>query len=107
MTAARRSSGLIMLAGALVWALHFMASYGIVTLVCARGLGGVQWARLGLVDWTVITVTAVALLALGVTAWFVRRHDRFVDRIAMGVAGLATLAIGWEAWLVTRGPPCV
>jgi hypothetical protein len=103
----RRSSGLIMVAGALVWAIHFMASYGILTLVCVRGLVGVTWAGVGLVDWTMVTLTALALLTLGTLVGIVRRRDRFVDRIAMGVAGLAALAIAWEAWLVTRGPPCV
>ena len=95
-----------MLAGALVWAIHFMASYGLVTIVCARGAAAMQWAGVGIVAWTMLVLTALAALALAAIVWKGIRQDGFVDRIATGVAGLAALAIAWEAWLVTRGPPC-
>ena len=105
--ASRRSSGLAtMLAGALVCPIHFMASYGAVTIICARGAAAMQWAGIGIVGWTIFALTAPAGLALAVIAWKGIRRDGFVDHVAAGVAGLAALAIAWEAWLVTRGPPC-
>jgi hypothetical protein len=104
--AALRRSGLTMLAGALVWAAHFMAGYGAMTLVCARGLSTLQWAGIGIVAWTMTVLTALALLALGAIAWSHVRRTGFTDRLAVGVAALAALAIVWEAWLVTRPPPC-
>jgi hypothetical protein len=98
--------GELMLAGALVWAVHFMASYGAVTLVCARGMSGLQWGGVGIVAWTMMGLTALALAVLGAIAWSHARETGFIDRLATGVAALAALAVVWEAWLVTRPPPC-
>jgi hypothetical protein len=104
--AARRASGLSMLAGALVWALHFMASYGTVTLLCTRGLATLAWGGLGVVTWSMLALTALALAALAAIALAATRGEAFTDRIAAGVAALAALAVVWEAWLVMRPPPC-
>jgi hypothetical protein len=101
-----RSSGFTMLAGALVWVAHFTVGYGAVALVCARGLSSLQWASVGVVAWTMVTLAAFALLALAAIVCAHGRRTGFVDRLAVGIAALAALAIVWETWLVTRPPPC-
>ena len=94
------------MAGVLVWAVHFMASYGAVTLLCTRGLGPLAWGGVGVVAWTLIALATASLVALAAVALSARRGDRFVDHIATGVAALAALAVVWETWLVMRGAPC-
>ena len=104
--ATQRASVLFTVAGVLVWAVHFMASYGLVTIICTRGLGFLQWGGIGVVAWTMITLTVAALIALAALAFATARGAGFGDRLAAGVAALAALAVVWESWLVLREPPC-
>ena len=84
-------AGVLMSAGALLWALHFAAIYGITGLACARGVAGV-------VPWAILACTVAAV---GGTAWVMvaalRRRDSFEHWLAAGIAGAALVAIAWEA----------
>jgi hypothetical protein len=81
-----------MSSGAIVWAVHFMAIYGITALACARGFPAA-------VPWAIGITTALALAA--VIAIIV-----FSSRITAGVAGIALIAIIWEAIPVLVMPAC-
>jgi hypothetical protein len=84
-------------AGAIVWALHFAAIYGVTALACARNLPG-------LVPWAVGIATALA--AAAAVALIAVRTPDFAGWVASGVAALALLAILWEAASVLVVPAC-
>jgi hypothetical protein len=98
-----------MLSGALIWAVHFIASYGFTTLACARDLASIQWLTIGIVPWVVGGATAIALLvALSVIVAAVRTDPAigFVEWMTASVAALASLAIVWEALPAMMVPAC-
>jgi hypothetical protein len=83
-----------MSSGAIVWAAHFMAIYGITALACARGFPAA-------VPWAIGIATALALAAVIVIIVFNAR-----DWLTAAVAGLALIAIVWEAIPVLVVPAC-
>jgi hypothetical protein len=87
-------------AGAMVWALHFAAIYGITALACARGSAGpVPWA-IG-----IATIVAVGLVFFLIWISF-KDIGAFANWLSAAVAGLALLAIVWEAVPVLLVPAC-
>jgi hypothetical protein len=93
------ASGLIG-AGALCWALHFAAIYGLTGLACARGMpGAVPWA-------IAIPTVAAAAAATAVLVLARRRRDSFEHWLAAAAAGLALTAIVWEAIPALLVPAC-
>jgi hypothetical protein len=82
-----------MSSGAIVWAAHFMAIYGITALACARGSPAT-------VPWAIGIATALALAAIAIIVF------NFRDWMSAAVAGLALLAIVWEAIPVLVVPAC-
>jgi hypothetical protein len=108
--AARHHSSALMVAGLLIWAVHFGIVYGFTGLVCARP----AWAQLtiagwGLIPFGVTLATAAAAAALiAVLVWSknlgmgapageipAARLQRFV---AIGGALIALVAIAWEVF---------
>lgn len=67
--------------GPLIWALHFIASYGATSLVCAKGgPGAVEALRLGIGFGTLVALALILWLAvLAWRQWDVRR-DRGWER---------------------------
>jgi hypothetical protein len=55
---------LLMLAGALIWSIHFTIIYGFTSVACARGLADNEVLGMDLVRLTVIVATGVAALAV-------------------------------------------
>ena len=91
---------LLLFAGPLVWAVHFVAVYGLHGIACARpaaaaalGPAGIAWALAGL------GLASLLLLAL-----WLRRAPRsetaesrsFVRWTSLALGALAALAIAWE-----------
>ncbi len=102
---------LLLFAGPIVWAVHFIAIYGLNGVVCARPGRAGQWAGLAWEAWAISAtgVLAVALLA----AWVASRprsegeHSRrFVRWTSLALAALAALAIAWETLAVFMVPAC-
>lgn len=96
------ASALRIAAGAIIWALHFAAIYGLTALACARD-------TTAFVPWIVASSTALAVAALVVViAAGVRRRAEFEPWLAVAIASVALLAIVWEATtvLLLVGPPC-
>jgi hypothetical protein len=103
-------SALRMVAGALVWALHFLSIYVFAALACARGFADVRWLGIGVVSWTIGAATALALAALAIIVVGVMRGARpigFNDWVSASVAALAAVAIVWETLPALMVPACV
>ena len=87
-------------AGAIVWALHFAALYGITALACARGFAGQ-------VPWAIGIATLVAIGLVLFVIWISFKDiGAFANWLSAAVAGLALLAIVWEAFSVLLVPAC-
>ena len=98
-----------MVAGALVWALHFMAIYGFAALACARGFAGVRWLGIGVVARRIGVATVIALgalLLIVARALRGRAGGGFDAQITAGVAALAAVAIVWETLPAVMVPTC-
>jgi hypothetical protein len=85
--------------GAIVWALHFAAIYGITALACARAVPQA-------VPWTIGIATAFAVVAAVVLIVLGMRAAGFAGWMTAAVAGLAMIAIVWEAAPVFVVPAC-
>jgi len=87
-------------AGAIIWALHFIAIYSVTALACARALPrAVPFA-----------IAAATLLAAGVTAALIvkgyRGRASFIGWMTASVAALALVAIVYESVGAVVLPPC-
>lgn len=111
---------LTMLAGAVIWAIHFTVIYGFTSVACARGFADAEVLGMDLVRLTVFVATGVAALAvLAVVVRSLRRGDRgsprgdrattwqFVRWLTAAVAGLALVFIVMEGITAALVPPCV
>ena len=80
-----------MSAGIAVWALHFMAIYGVTALACARG-----WPR-----EPAVAVAWVSLAAVAALAWVLlhnwRRRAAFEAWFGAATAAFALVGVVWEA----------
>ena len=101
-TSLRLSSGVI------IWAMHFTVIYAFTALACARGFAELQWLGAGVVTWTVLGVTSIAVAATLLVLVPAARAARgsFEDWMTAGVAALALIAIVWEALPVIIVPAC-
>lgn len=83
-----------------VWAVHFIAVYGLTGLACARGLPQA-------VPWAIGVATLLALAALAFLIWVSRKDLAvFANWMTAAVAALALLAILWETVPVLLLPAC-
>ena len=89
-----------MSSGAVIWALHFGAIYGLTGLACARGWQAAVPPGIALAT----VVAAILALAVLVAGW--RRRAQFESWMTAGIAALALLAILWEALPVLIVPIC-
>jgi hypothetical protein len=85
--------------GAIVWALHFAAIYGITALACARGVPAT-------VPWVIGIATALAVAVAAACVVLGMRAAGFAGWLTAAVAGLALIAIVWEAVPVFAVPAC-
>jgi hypothetical protein len=76
-------------AGAIVWALHFAATYGFTALACARGLGAA-------VPYLVSAATMLAILSIAVLLARSMRREGFEEWLTFAVAAIALVAVVFE-----------
>lgn len=88
-----------MSSGAIVWAMHFAAIYGITALACARGLPAV-------VPWAIGTATVLAFAAAVAITALGARAAGFTGWMTAAISGLALIAMAWEAIPVFVVPAC-
>lgn len=102
---------LLLFAGPIVWAVHFIGIYALTGIVCARPGSAGRWLGLAWESWAIVGAGVLAALVLG-ACFFVRSrsedaHNRqFVQGTAMALAALALLAIAWETLSVFLVPGC-
>ena len=105
-----------LLAGPLIWAIHFAVVYGTVSLACARAFEGGKVIGVELVPLIVIVATLVAALQVAAIAIFalssdsVRDHgaqtSRFLRRVTAASAVLSLVAIALEGSAMALAPYC-
>lgn len=96
----------------LIWAVHFLACYLLVSLACALDFGGM---RSGI---AVATIVALALIALAAWSnfrkWAASRHsgspdaplDAFFSLNALMLCAMSALALAWVAFPAALLPLC-
>ena len=103
---------LLMLAGPLIWAAHFLAVYVYAGILCARPRWNVEWLGLSIAGWGTVAASVVALAAMAALLVFARargvEHDNriFIRWISIGLSLLSAVAIIWETVPVFLVPAC-
>jgi hypothetical protein len=111
----------LLAAGPLIWALHFLVSYGIAAIWCAKraGDGDLTGARLAIAGLSLVALLAVAVLGWPpVRRWSARgprpdhaidsalARDRFLDFATSLLAGLSAVAILFETLAIVFVKDC-
>jgi len=102
---------LLLMAGPIVWAVHFVAIYGFMGVVCARPVLQAQWLGIGWAGWVVFGLGVAASLALAASlrvrpASADPDNRRFLRGSSVALGWLAFLAIAWETLAVFLVPGC-
>lgn len=95
---------LLLFTGPIAWALHFVGSYALVGVVCARA-DGATWLAPALLGASLATCAAIGaiLLRAGPCA---EGTGSFVLRVGRGLGWLSVTAILWETAAVYLVPAC-
>lgn len=102
---------LLLFAGPIVWAIHFLVIYGFIGILCARAAAGTSWLGTGIATWV---IAGAGLLAIATIAACLAIKPRdaspdthgFVRWVAIGLGLLAIVAIAWETVTVFLVPAC-
>lgn len=105
-------SFLLIFAGPIIWALHFLFIYGLNGVLCARPAWQVQWLGASAAAWGINIATAVSVLAIVAIHWSAYRRTAGKDGndfnfwlgAALGAASI--LAILFETAPVFLVPQC-
>ena len=104
----RVSGHVLLAAGPVMWAVHFLAIYGFTGVVCARpavDAGIVAWGVVGL---GLAAIAVLVLVALGARRTASQTGSRpFAQQVGLGLAAFAALAIVWETLPVFLAAPCL
>lgn len=103
---------LIMLAGPLIWAAHFLAIYVFTGIVCARPALQAEWLGMNVAGWGTLAATIAAFIAMA--AILLRLHPgqtdqdnrRFIRWMSLALGLLSAIAIAWESVPVFLVPAC-
>ncbi|NYT57584.1 hypothetical protein H0A65_01455 [Alcaligenaceae bacterium] len=103
---------LFMLAGPIIWAIHFLFIYALHGLACARPMLLGVWLGRPASAWIIVVAGAFAIIAM---AWIYLqwRHSMpdmgrpaFIPRLAAALSLLSALAIIWETIPLLWLPAC-
>ena len=97
MTFAR--TALVLAAGPLAWAVHFLTLYGFTGVACAR-------AMTASIPWAIALATIAAAVCVAAIAHALRARESFEHWLAGALAAAALVAIAWEALPVLLVRPC-
>lgn len=103
---------LLMFAGPLIWAAHFLAIYVFNGVLCARPQWNVEWAGMSLSSWGILGAAVIAVLAITVILLRAHPHDMTADNrafarwMALALSLLSMVAIVWETVPVLLLPAC-
>jgi hypothetical protein len=102
------------LAGLLIWAVHFLVIYGVTGLACAGRFADARVLGIGILELTIVAATVLALLAAATVLVRTLRSGKraeggtlpFLRWVAAMVAVLALVAIAWGGLPVLLVPEC-
>ena len=111
---------LSMVSAAIIWIVHFLLSYGIVSLACAYGYAQSRLLGLNIVVFSISLITLVTLVLLTYTAVINYRKWRqqsklstseisaspFIALHSVLLCGLSLVGIMWVALPALLLPPC-
>lgn len=103
---------LLMLAGPIIWAAHFLFIYSFVGVVCARPALHVKWMGAAMSSWVIVAASLLALAAMAVIYLRLRGSmprtgdPAFLPWLAGTLSLLSAVAIIWETLPVLLVPPC-
>lgn len=105
---------LAVMAGPIVWTLHFLLIYVVTALACARHFYDLQWFGVGVVQAVIGVATVLAISAIAVIMRLIRpafaglsRDSRhFALSMAVGFSLISVLAILWDALPALIVPAC-
>lgn len=104
---------LVLFAGPLIWAVHFIAIYGFTGIVCARLPASLTWHGIGIAVWGIAgaglaAVAAITAVYLGAKLRDVAPDNLvFIRSMSLTLSLLAVIAIVWETLAVFLIPACV
>lgn len=103
---------LLIFAGPLIWAVHFIAIYGFTGILCARLSARLEWFGIGIVSWGIVVATIIAIAAIGaVYLWAapkraVQDNRAFIQWMSAALSLLSIIAILWETLPIFLIPAC-
>lgn len=98
---------LLLMAGPVVWAVHFLAIYSFTGVICARPALPTSLVTWGVTLAGVAAIAVLALLFLWVRPRAPDADDRhLVRQVGIGLAALSALAIVWETLPLFLAVPC-
>lgn len=109
------SPTLIVAAPPLLWAVHFVLCYGLLSIGCAAGWQAASFLGLDTIRALLLALTTLAaaiLLVLLAHAWRAHRgrsggsQQRFMAVVSAGLAVLSLTAVVWLGLAVIAIPPC-
>jgi len=118
MTGRRTTQVLLMLGGLIAWVLQFTLIYGVTSTLCGRGWADETLLNMGIVQITVLAVTAVSFSAtailLLVTVHSYRQQSRpsatatdsFMIQAGLLINGLSLIVILWHGLPAFILPAC-
>ncbi|MDQ4137100.1 MAG: hypothetical protein M3158_13030 [Pseudomonadota bacterium] len=103
--------------GLIAWAAQFTVIYGLAAIACARGYSDISFVGIGLVPFTILVATVLALAATALVMTFAARErrrmdertdptNRFLNTTALLVGGLSLVTILWHGLPALIVPAC-
>jgi hypothetical protein len=103
---------LLMLAGPIIWAGHYLFIYAVNGVACARPALHAAWAGVPVSSWIIIAASVAALVAMGLI--YLRLRTRmpqladpgFLPWLAGALSLLSAVAVVWETIPALLVPAC-
>lgn len=105
-------SFLLIFSGPIIWAVHFLAIYGLTGIVCARpATARLLWLGMNAASWGTLAASLVAVSMIGIISLRTypgsRSEYAFTPWMAVALGMLSIIAILWETLGVFLVPACV
>ncbi len=101
-----------MLAGPIIWAVHFLFIYAVNGVACARPALRTAWMGIAASSWLIAAASLLALLAMALIYLRLRTRmpragdPEFLPWLAGALSLLSAIAVVWETVPVLLISPC-